>query len=99
MLKEVEAVEKELRGSTFYTAVTNDEKRAVYAAMATAFRGTGHWYYCRDGHLFTVGECGMPMQTSVCPQCGAPVGGRNHEAVEGVRVARDFDERLGRLGI
>ena len=99
MLKEVEAVEKELRESTFYTAITNDEKRAVYAAMATDFGGTGHWYYCREGHLFTVGECGMPMQTSVCPQCGAPVGGRNHEAVEGVRAARDMDEQFGRLGI
>ncbi|MCJ1402136.1 hypothetical protein MMC11_005355 [Xylographa trunciseda] len=99
MLKEVEAVEKELRDSTFYTAITNDEKRAVYAAMATDFRGTGHWYYCREGHLFTVGECGMPMETSVCPQCGAPVGGRDHQAVEGVRVARDIDEQFGRLEI
>ena len=99
MLKEVEAVEKELRESTFYTAITNDEKRAVYAAMATDFGGTGHWYYCREGHLFTVGECGMPMETSVCPQCGAPVGGRNHQAVEGVKPADDMDAQFGRLGI
>ncbi|MCJ1379501.1 hypothetical protein MMC17_002602 [Xylographa soralifera] len=99
MLKEVEAVEKELRESTFYTAITNDEKRAVYAAMKADFGGTGHWYYCREGHLFTVGECGMPMQTSVCPQCGAPVGGSHHQAVEGVRPARDMDEQFGRLGI
>ena len=99
MLKEVEAVEKELRESTFYTAVTNDEKRAVYAAMAMDFRGTGHWYYCRDGHLFTVGECGMPMETSVCPQCGAPVGGRDHQAVDGVTAARDIEEQFGRMAV
>ena len=68
MLAEVEDVEKMLRESTFYTTVTNEEKAAVYAAMALDFRGTGHWYYCRNGHLFTVGECGMPMQTSRCPQ-------------------------------
>ncbi|KAL8684461.1 MAG: hypothetical protein Q9224_006337, partial [Gallowayella concinna] len=42
MLAEVEDVEKALRDSTFYTSVTNDEKAAVYAAMASDFRGTGH---------------------------------------------------------
>ena len=50
MLDEIENAEKSLRESTFYTAVTSDEKRAVYAAMAAEFRGTGHWYYCQNGH-------------------------------------------------
>ncbi|KAL8973925.1 MAG: hypothetical protein Q9197_001836 [Variospora fuerteventurae] len=81
MRPEVEDVEKALRDSTFYTSVTNEEKAAVYAAMALDFRGTGHWYYCENGHPFIIGECGMPMQTSRCPQCGA-AGGQRHEAVE-----------------
>ncbi|KAL9628028.1 MAG: hypothetical protein Q9204_006164, partial [Flavoplaca sp. TL-2023a] len=97
MLSEIEDVEKALRDSTFYTSVTNEEKAAVYAAMASDFRGTGHWYYCANGHPFTVGECGMPMQTSRCPQCGATVGGERHTAVEGVRRAADMDEQFGRL--
>ena len=50
MLAEIEDAEKLLRGSTFYTTFTNDEKRAVYAAMAQDLRGTGHWYYCENGH-------------------------------------------------
>lgn len=50
MLAEIEDAEKLLRGSTFYTTFTNDEKRAVYAAMAQDMRGTGHWYYCENGH-------------------------------------------------
>lgn len=50
MLAEIEDAEKLLRGSTFYTTFTNDEKRAVYAAMAQELRGTGHWYYCQNGH-------------------------------------------------
>ena len=84
MLTEVEDVETMLRDSTFYAAVTTEEKAAVYAAMAREFSGTGHWYYCANGHLFTVGECGMPMQTSRCPQCGSPVGGQYRQSVEGV---------------
>ncbi|ERF70407.1 hypothetical protein EPUS_05226 [Endocarpon pusillum Z07020] len=96
MLAEIVDVEKMLRDPTFYAPVTNSEKAAVYAAMAQSFSGTGHWYYCANGHPFTVGECGMPVETSRCPQCGAPVGGRNHVAVAGVRRAVDLEEQFGR---
>jgi hypothetical protein len=99
MRNEVEDVEKMLRGSTFYMPVSNEEKAAVYAAMSRDFRGTGHWYYCANGHPFTIGECGMPMETSQCPQCGSPVGGRGHEPVGGVRRATDFELQFGTLGI
>jgi len=99
MRSEVSEAETMLRGSTFYLPVSNEEKAAVYAAMATDFSRTGHWYHCENGHPFTVGECGMPMQTSRCPQCGATVGGRNHEAADGVTHAADIDEQFGRLGL
>lgn len=88
---EIEGAEKMLRGATFYTTVTNEERMGVIAAMAREFSGTGHWYYCRNGHPFTIGECGMAMQMSVCPECGEPVGGQNHQAVEGVTHARDLE--------
>ncbi|OBT49192.1 hypothetical protein VE00_00081 [Pseudogymnoascus sp. WSF 3629] len=99
MRDEVEEVEKMLRDSTFYMPVSNDEKAAVYAAMAREFGGTGHWYYCENGHPFTVGECGMPMQTSQCPQCGSPVGGRNHQAIGGVTRATDLEQQFGGVRI
>lgn len=99
MRNEVEEVEKMLRGSTFYMPVSNEEKAAVYAAMARDFRGTGHWYYCENGHPFTIGECGMPMETSQCPQCGSPVGGHNHRAISGVRAATDIELQFGGVRI
>ncbi|TVY17442.1 E3 ubiquitin-protein ligase [Lachnellula arida] len=99
MQEEVSDVEKMLRDSTFYLPVSNDEKAAVYAAMAQGFSGTGHWYYCENNHPFTIGECGMPMQTSRCPQCGSPVGGQNHQAVGGVTRATDLEEQFAGLGI
>ena len=95
MLDEVSEVEKMLRDATFYAPVTNAEKAAVYAAMAQSFQGTGHWYYCVNGHPFTVGECGMPMETARCPQCGATVGGTHHRPAEGVVRAQDFDAEFG----
>ncbi|KAI4286103.1 MAG: hypothetical protein L6R38_000158 [Xanthoria sp. 2 TBL-2021] len=42
MLSEIEDVEKALRNSTFYTSVTNEEKAAAYAAIASEFLGTGY---------------------------------------------------------
>ena len=80
-----------LSAAPFYAPVTNAEKQAVYAAMARDFRGTGHWYYCVNGHPFTVGECGLPMEEARCPQCGSPVGGTGHQPAEGVRRAEDWD--------
>ena len=97
MSNEITEVENMLRDSTFYMPVSNDEKAAIYAAMARDFRGTGHWYYCENGHPFTIGECGMPMETSQCPQCGSPVGGRDHRAIDGVRPATDLERQFGQV--
>jgi hypothetical protein len=75
-----------------YRPVTAEEMRAVYKAMSRELRGTGHWYTCENGHPFTIGECGMAMQQSVCYDCGAGVGGRNHRALEGVRHASEIED-------
>lgn len=63
----------------------------MYRAMANSFWGTGHWYTCQNGHPFTVGECGMPMEQVRCPECEAPIGGRDHRPAEGVRRAEEMD--------
>lgn len=97
LLDEVDGAQKMLNQGTFYTAVTNAERLAVIKAMAREFRGTGHWYYCVNGHPFTIGECGMPMQLSRCPECGASVGGQHHQQVDGVRRADDLEGGLQRL--
>ena len=96
---EIDAIRKMLRDSVFYQPVSSDEMRAVVAAMANEFGVTGHWYRCVNGHPFTVGECGGPMQTSRCPECGQPVGGQNHLAAAGVTHAGDVESEFGRMSI
>lgn len=97
--QELGNVEKMLHESTFYAPVTDEEMRKVVAAMAQEFRGTGHWYRCANGHPFTIGECGGPMQETRCPQCGAPVGGQHHMAAEGVTRAADLEEAFGQMRV
>lgn len=92
---EIEAAERMLRDGVFYELVSPEEMRAVLAAMASEFRGTGHWYTCANGHPFTVGECGMPMERARCPECGSPVGGAYHVPEAGVTHAVEI-ENLGR---
>ncbi|OAG40421.1 hypothetical protein AYO21_05321 [Fonsecaea monophora] len=94
---EVKTVEGMLESSTFTTVVNDDEWRLVINAMASDFRGSGHWYTCANNHPFTVGECGMPMEQARCPQCGAPVGGQNHTPAEGVRRATELENRFSDL--
>lgn len=96
MISEIDGAEKMLRDSTFYEPVTNEEKAQIYSVMAGEFQGTGHWYYCVNGHPFTIGECGAPMQTSRCPQCGATVGGTDHQFAEGVTRAADIEAQSRR---
>ncbi|KAF0316248.1 nf-x1 finger and helicase domain-containing protein [Colletotrichum asianum] len=89
---EYETAWRMLHDGVFYSDVSNDELRSVYKAMSKEFGGTGHWYYCVNIHPFTIGECGMAMETARCPECGEPVGGQSHQFAEGVQRANDIEE-------
>jgi len=91
---EVEDVGRMLRDSGY-----RSEMKMIVAAMQAEFSGTGHWYRCENGHPFTVGECGRPMEESRCPQCDAPIGGQNHQAADGVRHATDIEQDFGDMRI
>ncbi|KAF3035032.1 hypothetical protein E8E12_006473 [Didymella heteroderae] len=90
-------IEQSLRllGREFYAEVTKEEIDAIKRAMVSGRGGiathSGHWYNCENGHPFAIGECGMPMQLATCPECGAQVGGRSHQAVAGVTRAREME--------
>ncbi|KAI8296356.1 Helicase required for RNAi-mediated heterochromatin assembly 1 [Colletotrichum sp. SAR11_240] len=89
---EYETAWRMLHDGVFYSDVSNDELRSVYKAMSKEFGGTGHWYYCVNMHPFTIGECGMAMETARCPECAEPVGGQSHQFAEGVQRANDIEE-------
>ncbi|XP_061567180.1 E3 ubiquitin-protein ligase rnf213-alpha-like [Cololabis saira] len=52
-------------------------------AVAQQVLGPVRWYLCPNGHPCTIGECGLPVQTSHCVDCGAVIGGNEHRAVQG----------------
>ena len=51
----------------------------------------GAWYECPNGHPYYVSECGQPMQSYTCPDCGAHIGGGHHRLYDTNKRARDTD--------
>ncbi|KIW22051.1 uncharacterized protein PV07_12556 [Cladophialophora immunda] len=84
-----------LLGREWYEPVTSAELASIKQAMVGGSKGmathSGHWYNCINGHPFAIGECGMPMEHARCPECGAPIGGSNHQAVTGVTRATEME--------
>ncbi|NWU16427.1 ZNFX1 protein, partial [Cephalopterus ornatus] len=51
----------------------------------------GHWFKCRNGHIYVIGECGGAMEKSKCPECHAVIGGTNHTLESSNRLAPEMD--------
>lgn len=66
----------------------HEELKEIVIAMSSSggynYGGaaSSHWYECPNGHPFFIGECGGAVQTSMCHECGAEIGGRNHSLLQ-----------------
>ena len=40
--------------------------------------GKGHWYKCKNGHVYAIGDCGGANQQGTCPECKEQIGGVHH---------------------
>lgn len=84
LLKEIQ----DLRSKYNLLTLTQEEKISIVRAMGLS---KGHWFKCPQGHIYAIGECGGAMQTSVCPECKADIGGANHKLVDGNELATEMD--------
>ncbi|NWH37090.1 ZNFX1 protein, partial [Chloropsis hardwickii] len=51
----------------------------------------GHWFKCKNGHIYVIGECGGAMQRSTCPECHEVIGGMNHTLESSNSLAPEMD--------
>ncbi|NWZ37406.1 ZNFX1 protein, partial [Brachypodius atriceps] len=51
----------------------------------------GHWFKCKNGHIYVIGECGGAMQRSTCPECHEVIGGMNHTLESNNSLASEMD--------
>lgn len=70
--------------------ISVEEKEMVLKAFGLK---RGHWYKCRNGHVYVITECGGAMQRAICPErgCGAPIGGEQHHLDTSNAVATEMD--------
>ena len=67
--------------------ISDEEKEMILKAMNLS---KGHWYKCKNGHVYCITECGGAMEQSRCPDCGDSIGGQNHALVQNNAVATEM---------
>ncbi|KAF9129395.1 hypothetical protein BGW39_004203 [Mortierella sp. 14UC] len=72
--------------------LTKEEKMEIFRAVTAHLNGSGHWYRCPNGHQYVIGECGMAMMESTCPECGARIGGGHHALLRSNAVDNEMEE-------
>ena len=68
--------------------ITAEEKARIVKAIGLT---KGHWFKCRNGHIYAIGECGGAMERGICPECKEVIGGGNHALAEGNQFAPEMD--------
>ncbi|KAJ7413081.1 NFX1-type zinc finger-containing protein 1 [Willisornis vidua] len=51
----------------------------------------GHWFKCKNGHIYVIGDCGGAMERSTCPECHEVIGGTNHTLDSTNSLASEMD--------
>jgi len=80
---------------SFFVTMPEDMQHVAQAALQATGEGQ-HWYTCPNGHLFSIGNCGRAWVTLQCVDCGANIGGTDHNLLPGNRDLgrQQIDRRL-----
>ncbi|KZT72216.1 P-loop containing nucleoside triphosphate hydrolase protein [Daedalea quercina L-15889] len=89
IVDEWDAITQSISNATFYQPVSLDELTAVVKSFG--FAHAGHYYKCPNGHIYVIADCGGAMEQSVCPECGASIGGHSHRVLDGNSRALDLE--------
>lgn len=80
---------------TYLPSMDEDIRNWVMKALLergeNIWKFKSHWYKCTCGYTFFIGECGRPMETTECPGCALPIGGRDHNKTEHTSEDDDKD--------
>jgi len=69
--------------------ISDGERNEILRAFPNM--GQGHWFKCRNGHVYVITECGGAMEESRCNECGARIGGGSHRLLTDNQLASEMD--------
>ncbi|XP_062603583.1 NFX1-type zinc finger-containing protein 1-like [Saccostrea cucullata] len=73
------------------TGLGISDKEKAMILKAFNFSKKGHWYKCKNGHIYAIGDCGGAMVESKCPECDETIGGSRHQLRGDNEVAGEMD--------
>jgi hypothetical protein len=68
--------------------LSKEERLMIHTAMGLS---KGHWFKCKNGHVYCITECGGAMEKSRCPDCNCEIGGTNHTLLADNQLASEMD--------
>ena len=68
--------------------ITAEERAQIVKAIGLT---KGHWFKCRNGHIYAIGECGGAMEKGVCPECREVIGGEHNRLEDDNQLAPEMD--------
>merc|ERR1719506_3610954 len=71
--------------------IRNRVLKALIEKGENIWKHKSHWYKCNCGYTFFIGECGRPMETTTCPSCKVPIGGKDHNKTKSTQEDDESD--------
>lgn len=86
--------------------VTAEERQSMVMALlkgnadlaGRGYTGQGHFFKCPNGHPYVIGNCGGATEQSRCPECGASIGGTQHQLASGNTQDMTMHSLAGQMG-
>lgn len=68
--------------------ISEEERVQIVTAIGLT---PGHWFKCRMGHVYAIGDCGGATEESRCPECKETIGGTDHRLRDDNALASEMD--------
>ncbi|XP_076097023.1 NFX1-type zinc finger-containing protein 1-like [Mytilus galloprovincialis] len=68
--------------------ISEEERVQIVTAMGLT---KGHWFKCKLGHVYAIGDCGGAEEESRCPECKSGIGGAQHRIRDDNALAPEMD--------
>ena len=86
--REVSALVTHFKQQYSLEGLTQAERTEIVQAVGLS---KGHWFKCRNGHFYCIGECGGATEETKCPECDARIGGAHHTLRSDNQLAPEMD--------
>ncbi|XP_067659791.1 NFX1-type zinc finger-containing protein 1-like [Haliotis asinina] len=74
VLSDAKVLVEEVKGHVSESKIgACDEERVVIVEAIDMKQG--HWYKCKEGHVYAMSECDRPHEEVTCPECESSTGG------------------------